>query len=295
MNHQAAHNQSANITALRRGVQRYGFQGQEEDQEMWEGAVSYKYRVEDARLGRFFSVDPIFRQYSWNSNYAFSENRVVDGIELEGLEYADAKTGKSLGPLNTNAAKDRGAVLESQLKSSGNSSSSTQISDINPANSLTNSKTKTTEKPENKDVEEKGFRVYPPEITANLSTYAGVTLERSGMGGEFNAGGTVVFGIKENTLHVAGYNTETGNREVTESYGLGCPYAGFTYEKVLLGNRNGPTICTIASVNFFGFFYVEKREFPDGTKINDIGIQAGGKTGAGLVFDAGIKIPLYRE
>jgi RHS repeat-associated protein len=67
---------------------RYGFQAQEQDSELWEGSVNYKYRVEDPRLGRFFSVDPLFRKYSWNSNYAFSENRLLDGIELEGLEHA---------------------------------------------------------------------------------------------------------------------------------------------------------------------------------------------------------------
>jgi RHS repeat-associated protein len=65
---------------------RYGFQAQEEDAELWEGAVNYKYRVEDPRLGRFFSVDPLYKKYPWNSNYAFSENRLLDAIELEGLE-----------------------------------------------------------------------------------------------------------------------------------------------------------------------------------------------------------------
>ena len=34
------------------------------------------------------SVDPLFRSYPWNSTYAFAENRVIDGIDLEGLEYA---------------------------------------------------------------------------------------------------------------------------------------------------------------------------------------------------------------
>jgi RHS repeat-associated protein len=69
---------------------RYGFQGQEEDDELWSGSVSFKYRVEDARLGRFFSVDPLSSKFPWNSPYAFAENRVIDGIELEGLEYLDA-------------------------------------------------------------------------------------------------------------------------------------------------------------------------------------------------------------
>jgi RHS repeat-associated protein len=65
---------------------RYGFQGQEEDQEMWEGSVSYKYRVEDARLGRFFSVDPLIAKYPFYSAYSFSGNRTVDSFEMEGLE-----------------------------------------------------------------------------------------------------------------------------------------------------------------------------------------------------------------
>lgn len=71
---------------------RYGFQGQEKDDEI-KGAgnsLNYKYRMHDPRLGRFFAVDPLFREYPWNSTYAFSENRVIDGVELEGLEYSTA-------------------------------------------------------------------------------------------------------------------------------------------------------------------------------------------------------------
>jgi RHS repeat-associated protein len=65
---------------------RYSFQDQEKDKEFWGGAVSYKYRVEDPRLGRFFSVDPLAPKYAYNSPYAFSENRVLASVELEGLE-----------------------------------------------------------------------------------------------------------------------------------------------------------------------------------------------------------------
>ncbi len=49
-------------------------------------SINYKYRMHDPRVGRFFAVDPLSPQYPWNSPYAFSENRVVDAIELEGLE-----------------------------------------------------------------------------------------------------------------------------------------------------------------------------------------------------------------
>jgi RHS repeat-associated protein len=70
------------------GLYRYGFQGQEMDNEIKGvgNSVNYKYRMHDPRLGRFFSVDPLADSYPWNTPYAFSENRVVDAVELEGLE-----------------------------------------------------------------------------------------------------------------------------------------------------------------------------------------------------------------
>lgn len=55
---------------------------------MGEGnAVSFKYRVHDARVGRFLSVDPLAADYPGNSSYAFAENRLTDGIEFEGAEW----------------------------------------------------------------------------------------------------------------------------------------------------------------------------------------------------------------
>ena len=70
------------------GGYRYGFQNQEKDDEIkGDGnSVNYTFRMHDPRLGRFFAVDPLASKYPYNSTYAFSENRVIDGIELEGLE-----------------------------------------------------------------------------------------------------------------------------------------------------------------------------------------------------------------
>lgn len=69
---------------------RYGFQGQEKDDEI-KGrtgtSLNYKFRMHDPRIGRFLSIDPLAPDYPHNSPYAFSENRVIDGVELEGLEY----------------------------------------------------------------------------------------------------------------------------------------------------------------------------------------------------------------
>jgi LysM repeat protein len=42
--------------------------------------------MHDPRIGRFFARDPLAPKYPHNSPYAFSENRVIDAVELEGLE-----------------------------------------------------------------------------------------------------------------------------------------------------------------------------------------------------------------
>jgi RHS repeat-associated protein len=70
------------------GDYRYGFQGQEMDNEIKGvgNSINYKFRMHDPRLGRFFAVDPLASSYPWNSPYAFSENDIIRSIELEGLE-----------------------------------------------------------------------------------------------------------------------------------------------------------------------------------------------------------------
>ncbi len=74
----------------------YGFQGQERDDEVKGAgnAINFKFRMHDPRLGRFFAVDPLAAKYPWNSTYAFAENRVIDGVDLEGAEYLTANAAR---------------------------------------------------------------------------------------------------------------------------------------------------------------------------------------------------------
>ena len=79
---------------------RYGFQGQERDDEIKGkgNSLNYTYRMHDPRLGRFFAVDPLFRDYPWYTPYQFSGNKVIAFVELEGLEeasYAEKQTSSS--------------------------------------------------------------------------------------------------------------------------------------------------------------------------------------------------------
>ena len=62
------------------------FQGQEFTEDIELNIYEFKYRMHDPALGRFIQVDPLAEEYVYNSTYAFSENRVIDAWELEGLE-----------------------------------------------------------------------------------------------------------------------------------------------------------------------------------------------------------------
>jgi RHS repeat-associated protein len=70
---------------------RYGFNGKEFDSE-WKGegnSYDYGFRVHDARLGRFLSVDPLAPEYPWYTPYQFAGNSPIRFLDLDGLEILD--------------------------------------------------------------------------------------------------------------------------------------------------------------------------------------------------------------
>ncbi|SHF71057.1 DUF6443 domain-containing protein [Chryseobacterium vrystaatense] len=68
----------------------YKMQGQELQET---GFYAYKWRQYMSDVGRFFSVDPLSEQFPYNSTYAFQENKLGMGVELEGLELLKNHTG----------------------------------------------------------------------------------------------------------------------------------------------------------------------------------------------------------
>src|SRR5690554_6605099 len=79
---------------------RNSFQGQEHHDEIRGKGnyINYKYRGHDPRVGRLdWMIDPLAKDYPWNSPYAFSENNVIHAVELEGLERSEIfKSGEYL-------------------------------------------------------------------------------------------------------------------------------------------------------------------------------------------------------
>ena len=62
------------------------FQGQKFDDDLGLNWVQFKWRNHDPQIGRFIEIDPLSEDYEYNSTYAFSENKVTNHVELEGLE-----------------------------------------------------------------------------------------------------------------------------------------------------------------------------------------------------------------
>ncbi|AXT18305.1 hypothetical protein D1817_00010 [Flavobacteriaceae bacterium] len=67
---------------------RYGFNGKEKDDEIKGEGLQYDYgfRIYDARLGKFLSIDPLSSTFPWYTPYQFAGNKPILAIDLDGLE-----------------------------------------------------------------------------------------------------------------------------------------------------------------------------------------------------------------
>lgn len=69
---------------------RYGFNGKENDGEIAgnNNDLDFGARMYDSRLGRWFSVDPLFAKYPYQSTYLFVGNSPIINQEIDGRDYA---------------------------------------------------------------------------------------------------------------------------------------------------------------------------------------------------------------
>ena len=91
------YNKNERKSALK--ASRYGFNGKLKDNEVaGEGDVyDYGKRMYYSKLGRFLSVDPITKNFAWNSPYSYAENDVIRSIDLDGMERFFTNNGTYLG------------------------------------------------------------------------------------------------------------------------------------------------------------------------------------------------------
>ena len=72
---------------------RYGFNGKENDNEVKGNGNQQNYgmRIYDTRLGRFLSIDPLFKTYPFYTLYQFAGNSPILFVDMDGLERKNAQ------------------------------------------------------------------------------------------------------------------------------------------------------------------------------------------------------------
>ena len=109
---------------------RYGYQGQEKENDISGvegGHIVFNSRIEDARIGRFLSRDPLSGKLPWNSPYSFAENSVIAFSELEGeeklakVEYKDINTSDPALKVASDVSHNLLAVMQRTMASGWNS------------------------------------------------------------------------------------------------------------------------------------------------------------------------------
>ena len=69
---------------------RLGFNGKEMDKELSNGnQYDYGFRIYNANLSKFLSVDPLAKSYPWYTPYQFAGNKPIVAIDIDGLEEYD--------------------------------------------------------------------------------------------------------------------------------------------------------------------------------------------------------------
>ncbi|RAJ11203.1 RHS repeat-associated protein [Chitinophaga skermanii] len=68
-------------------MERFSFKHKRKEIKGEANEIDYGMRIYDPRLGRFLSEYPLRKSYPWNSTYAYAENRVIEGIDLDGGEF----------------------------------------------------------------------------------------------------------------------------------------------------------------------------------------------------------------
>ena len=82
------------------------YQGQEFTEDLGLNTHEWRYRLSDPATGRFWQVDPLAEDYTYNSTYGFQENKLGIGIELEGAEVFTWDDIEALGKTAGNFVKN---------------------------------------------------------------------------------------------------------------------------------------------------------------------------------------------
>ena len=306
---------------------RYGFQGQEKDDEIkGEGnSLNYKYRMHDARIGRFFAVDPLASKFPYMTPYQFAGNKPIWSREIEGLESEVDRDGKVTYKVQEGQGPTQ---IADDLKKDGYDISWESIVDNNPKyfESVDGDKYDATNPAYKKlnlnegDILEVGFDpaatsnpiqpiinkpilpvksswmdnlVFEPQFTAefNFGTTIGIknkVIDFIGSHSEVN-----LIGFDDGDFYAAGHNLSEGSyeetpREVNRENEFHLFGFGEGEKHIYNGGYQGPLISSQKYTDYFIIRQSNTVMFNNGVEVNEWSINYGLSFGLILRPEAGI-------
>ncbi len=265
---------------------KYGYNTQRAEQDIYKSKSAdlgkynvhyqYKFREYDTRIARFWSVDPLAASYPWNSTYAFAENRVIDGKDLEGLEFISDKA---------EAAYYGISVVQLRI------SRDIQKQAAQTPQSQTASKTESKYKyiPQTED--------YGMGIQGSARIAAGPSLhfgfKSLSVGGAYKETPVLGFNLGTEAVNVEGMSRNTdGHSRLFTTTLYGDLFLGGGFERKEYVDENGferkVETTTLFSVGIPGISYQisDEKDFNARTKIRKHGLSIGSKLGLGLNVQA---------
>jgi RHS repeat-associated protein len=95
-----AFGQDVEERSFERGTYRYGFNGKEKQDDISSDDHNFGARIYDGRLGRWWSVDPLFAKYTSMSPYCFGGNNPELNIDYDGKDWGVSVTRDKKGTLH---------------------------------------------------------------------------------------------------------------------------------------------------------------------------------------------------
>jgi len=91
------------------------FIGQVLDDDLGLNWYQFKFRNHDPQIGRFIEIDPLASKYEYNSTYAYAENKLGKGFDLEGLELQEFNRMFQSAGINVNQANNTTQVVSTAI------------------------------------------------------------------------------------------------------------------------------------------------------------------------------------
>jgi len=95
------------------------YQEQEFTEDLGLNSHEWRYRISDPAIGRFWQIDPLADDYVYNSTYAFQENKIGLGVELEGLELNRSRGGFKMVSNGMNKAVSESTNIKREMEIQG--------------------------------------------------------------------------------------------------------------------------------------------------------------------------------